>query len=167
MTLRPETISLRLESTPPGAVLGYAGIDVTAPALRTRGGRVPPDRVGAGGARARRAALRLRSLVRRRRRLHEIVIPDGGPDADGGATGSCRADSAARRAPRAAARRRHAGALPRLGSRSTPRREASGARGGCSGRVVGAPRAAARRPRAAAAARREGLPLVAAAAAAG
>ena len=35
VTLRPETIGLRLESSPPGALLSYAGLDVTAPARRT------------------------------------------------------------------------------------------------------------------------------------
>ena len=32
--VRPETVDLRLESSPPGAVLSYAGTDVTAPAVR-------------------------------------------------------------------------------------------------------------------------------------
>ena len=75
VTLRPETIALRLDSTPPGAVLGYSGIDVTAPALRTaavgfhptvsapaelerEGRRFVFDHWSDGGA-----------------RLHEIVIP--------------------------------------------------------------------------------------------
>ena len=74
--MRPETIALRLESAPPGAVLGYAGRDVTAPALLTSavgfhptvsapaaleqgGRRFLFDRWSDGGA-----------------RLHEIVIPD-------------------------------------------------------------------------------------------
>jgi hypothetical protein len=35
LTMQPETILLRLESSPPGAVLSYAGVDVIAPALRT------------------------------------------------------------------------------------------------------------------------------------
>jgi len=35
LTMEPEKIALRLESSPPGAVLSYAGVDVVAPALRT------------------------------------------------------------------------------------------------------------------------------------
>jgi glucose/arabinose dehydrogenase len=34
-TLKPETVGLRLESDPPGARLSYAGVDVSAPVLRT------------------------------------------------------------------------------------------------------------------------------------
>jgi glucose/arabinose dehydrogenase len=76
LTMRPETIALRLESAPPGAVLSYAGRDVTAPALLTSavgfhptvsapaaleqgGRRFLFDRWSDGGA-----------------RLHDTVIPD-------------------------------------------------------------------------------------------
>lgn len=76
VTLRPETIGLRLESSPLGATLGYGGIDVTAPALRRaavgfhptvsapaeferQGRRYTFDRWSDGGE-----------------RLHDIVIPD-------------------------------------------------------------------------------------------
>jgi PKD repeat protein len=35
LIMEPEEIALRLESSPPGAVLSYAGVDVVAPVLRT------------------------------------------------------------------------------------------------------------------------------------
>jgi len=35
VTMQPETIALQLESSPPGAALSYAGVNVTTPALRT------------------------------------------------------------------------------------------------------------------------------------
>ena len=76
VTLRPETIDLRLESSPPGAVLSYAGLDVTAPALRTAAVGFHPT-VSAPAALERGGR---RFLFDRwsdgGERLHEIVIPD-------------------------------------------------------------------------------------------
>jgi hypothetical protein len=76
LTMRPETIALRLESAPPGAELSYGGVGVTAPARRTAAigfhttvsapaelesgaARYTFDRWSDGGA-----------------RLHDIVVPD-------------------------------------------------------------------------------------------
>lgn len=76
VTLQPETIGLRLESSPPGALLGYAGLDVTAPALR---------RAAIGFRPTVSAPATLERAGRRfvfdhwsdgGDRLHEIVIPD-------------------------------------------------------------------------------------------
>ena len=75
VTMQPATIGLRLESSPPGAKLSYAGLDVTAPALRTAAVGFHPTVS---------APAELESEGRRfvfdhwsdgRERLHEIVIP--------------------------------------------------------------------------------------------
>ena len=166
VTLQPETIDLRLESSPPGAALGYAGIDVTAPTLRTAAiGFHPtvsaPDVLERDGRR-----FTFDHWSDGGERLHEIVIPDSGADAHGGLRAGAGAPAAAARpGPRAPAARRRSGAArsrrPQPGSRSTPR-QASIRRGGSRGRVTGGSGPLARRPRAAVAAHLQGLPLVAA-----
>ena len=83
------------------------------------GDRLPPDGVGAGRARARRAALHVRSLVGRRRAAARDRHPGRGPDADGGlrARTGCRA-TAARPVPCASAARRRSGAARSAGRTS-------------------------------------------------
>ena len=76
VTLSPETIGLRLESSPPGARLGYAGVDLTAPVRRTAAIGFHPT-VSAPAALERDG----RYFVFDHwsdggERLHEIVIPD-------------------------------------------------------------------------------------------
>jgi glucose/arabinose dehydrogenase len=76
VTLQPETVALRLESSPPGAALGYAGIDVTAPAVRTAAiGFHPTVSAPAEFVRDERR-FRFERWSDGGERLHEIVIPD-------------------------------------------------------------------------------------------
>ena len=76
VTLQPETVGLRLESSPPGALLGYAGLDVTAPAVRTAAIGFHPT-VSAPAALERDGRrFAFDHWSDGGERLHEIVIPD-------------------------------------------------------------------------------------------
>ena len=66
-TMQPETIRLRLESSPPGARTQLWRNRRAGAGPADGGHRLPHHGVGAGAARERRRALRVRSLVGRRR----------------------------------------------------------------------------------------------------
>ena len=76
VTLQPETIDLRLESSPPGAALGYAGIDVTAPTLRKAAIGFHPTVSAPGVLERDGRRFAFDHWSDGGERLHEIVIPD-------------------------------------------------------------------------------------------
>ena len=76
VTLQPETIDLRLESSPPGVELGYAGIDVTAPALRRAAIGFHPTVSAPDVFERDGQSFTFDHWSDGGERLHEIVIPD-------------------------------------------------------------------------------------------
>jgi glucose/arabinose dehydrogenase len=76
VTLQPETIRLRLESSPPGAVLSYGGLALTAPVLRTTAIGFHPTVSGPAELVSDGRRFVFDHWSDGGDRLHEVVIPD-------------------------------------------------------------------------------------------